>query len=55
MNCKFADQKLALKKYINVSKWKEEEKALVEEKEKGEEAYHTLIKLEFFWEETSIG
>ena len=35
MNCKFANLKLALKKYINVPKW-EEEDTLVEE-EKGEE------------------
>ena len=48
MNCKFPDQKFALKKYIHVPKWEEEEKALVEEEEKGEEAYHALIKLEFF-------
>ena len=44
MNCKFANLKLALKKYINVPKW-EEEDTLVEEEEKGEEAYHTFIKI----------
>ena len=45
MNCKFANLKLALKKYIHLPKW-EEENALVEE-EKGEEANHTFIKIEF--------
>ena len=44
MNCKFANLKLALKKYINVPKW-EEEDTLVEEEEKGEEVYHTFIKI----------
>ena len=47
MNCKFADLKLALKKYIHVPKWEEEEEnALVEEEEKGEKAYYTFIKIE---------
>ena len=47
MNCKFADLKLALKKYIHVPKWEEEEEnALVEDEEKGEEAYYTFIKIE---------
>ena len=45
MNWKFANLKLALKKYIHLPKW-EEENALVEE-EKGEEANHTFIKIEF--------
>ena len=44
MNCKFANLKLTLKKYIHLPKW-EEENALVEE-EKGEEAYHKFIKIE---------
>ena len=47
MNFKFADLNLALKKYIHVPKWEEEENALVEEEEKGEEAYHTFIKIGF--------
>ena len=36
MNCKFANLKLALKKYINVPKW-EEEDTLVEEEEEEEQ------------------
>ena len=36
MNCKSANLKLALKKYINVPKW-EEEDTLVEEEEEEEE------------------
>ena len=47
MNFKFADLNLALKKHIHVPKWEEEENALVEEEEKGEEAYHTFIKIGF--------
>ena len=47
MNFKFADLNLALTKYIHVPKWEEEENALVEEEEKGEEAYHTFIKIGF--------
>ena len=47
MNFKFADLNLALKKYIHVPKWEEEENALVEEEEKGEETCHKFIKIEF--------
>ena len=47
MNCKFANLKLALRKYINVPKW-EDEDTLVEE-EKGEEACHTFIKIKFYF------
>ena len=39
--------KINIKKYIHVPKWEEEENALVEEEEKGEEAYHTFIKIGF--------
>ena len=48
MNCKFANLKLALTKYIHAPKW-EEKNALVEEEEeeKGEKIDHTLIKIEF--------
>ena len=46
MNRKYANLKFALKKYIHVPKW-EEENALVEEEEKLEKAYHTFIKIEF--------
>ena len=38
--------KVSIKKYIHVPKWEEEENALVEE-EKGEEACHKFIKIEF--------
>ena len=48
MNFKFADLNLALKKYIHVPKWEEEENALVEEEEEeGEETCHKFIKIEF--------
>ena len=47
MNFKFADLNLALTKYIHVPKWEEEENALVEEEEKGEETCHKFIKIEF--------
>ena len=48
MNCKFSNLKLALKIYINVLKWEEEEDTLVEEEEKkGEEVYHTFVKIKF--------
>ena len=35
MNCKFANLKLALKKYINVPKWEQEDTLVEEEEEKG--------------------
>ena len=46
MNRKFANIKLALRKYIHVLKWKEENASVLEE-EKLEKAYHTFIKIEF--------
>ena len=50
MNCKFANLKLALKKYINVPKWEEEDTLVEEEEEeKGEEACHTFIKIKFYF------
>ena len=49
MNSKFANLKLALKKYINVPKWEEEDTLVEEEEEKGEEACHTFIKIKFYF------
>ena len=51
MNCKFANLKLALKKYVNVPKWEEEDTLVEEEEEeeKGEEACHTFIKIKFYF------
>ena len=39
--------KVSIKKYINVPKWEEEDTLVEEEEEKGEEAYHTFIKIKF--------
>ena len=36
MNCKFENLKLALKIYINVPKWEEEDTLVEEEEKKGE-------------------
>ena len=49
MNFKFENLKLALKTYINVLKWEEEDTLVEEEEEeeKGEEVYHTFIKIKF--------
>ena len=53
MVCVFEDQlqicksKVSIKKYINVPKWEEEDTLVEEEEEKGEEAYHTFIKIKF--------
>ena len=49
MNCKFANLKLALTKYIHAPKWEEENALVEEEEEKGEKVYHTLIKIEFIF------
>ena len=45
MNCKSANLKRALKKYINVPKWEKEDTSVEEEEEKREEAYHTFIRI----------
>ena len=47
MNCKFENLKLALKIYINVPKWEEEDTLVEEEEKKGGEVYHTFIEIKY--------
>ena len=50
MNCKFANLKLALKKYINVPKWEEEDTLVEEEEEKGRRGIPYVHKKKIYFE-----